>query len=55
VKVALLVASAPGVGSVQLPTAVPNVSLLYTSVTPPLDTRLRKVFDTTIAVRNAAL
>jgi type IV pilus assembly protein PilW len=55
VKVALLVASAAAAASVQLPTVAQNFSLLYTTVTPPLDTRLRKVFDTTIAVRNAAL
>jgi type IV pilus assembly protein PilW len=57
VKVALLVASPPGQAAVTLPTAatVQTFSLLETTVTPPLDTRLRKVMTTTIAVRNAAL
>lgn len=57
VKVALLVASPPGQPAVTLTTAatVLTFSLLETSVTPPLDTRLRKVLITTIAVRNAAL
>jgi type IV pilus assembly protein PilW len=57
VKVALLVASPPGTAAVQTATAatVQTFSLLYTTVTPPLDARLRKAFDTTIAVRNAAL
>ncbi|HWW19469.1 MAG TPA: PilW family protein [Steroidobacteraceae bacterium] len=57
VKVALLVASPLNASSVQTATAltVQNFSLLYTTVTPPLDARLRKVFDTTIAVRSAAL
>jgi type IV pilus assembly protein PilW len=57
VKVALLVASPPGQPAVTLTTAatVLTFSLLETSVTPPLDTRLRKVLNTTIAVRNAAL
>ena len=57
VKVALLVASPPGTAAVQAATAgtVQPFSLLYATVTPPLDTRLRKAFDTTIAVRNAAL
>jgi len=57
VKVALLVASPPGQPAVTLPTAadVQPFSLLETTVTPPLDTRLRKALTTTIAVRNAAL
>jgi type IV pilus assembly protein PilW len=57
VKVALLVASPPGAPAVTLPTAatVQPFSLLDTTVNPPLDTRLRKVLNTTIAVRNAAL
>jgi type IV pilus assembly protein PilW len=57
VKVALLVASPPGQAAVTLPTAatVRAFSLLETTVNPPLDTRLRKVLNTTIAVRNAAL
>jgi type IV pilus assembly protein PilW len=57
VKVALLVASPPGAPAVTLPTAatVQPFSLLDTTINPPLDTRLRKVLNTTIAVRNAAL
>jgi type IV pilus assembly protein PilW len=57
VKIALLVASPPGQAAVTVPTVatVQAFSLLETTVTPPLDTRLRKVLDTTIAVRNAAL
>ncbi len=57
VKIALLVASPPGQPAVTLPTAatVQPFSLLDTTVNPPLDTRLRKVLNTTIAVRNAAL
>ena len=57
VKVAVLVASPPGVASVQAATAatVQSFSLLNTTVTPPLDSRLRKEFETTIAVRSASL
>lgn len=57
VKVALLAASQPSVASVQNATAatVQSFSLLNATVTPPLDARLRKVFETTIAVRNASL
>jgi type IV pilus assembly protein PilW len=54
IKVALLVASPPGVASVQTPIAAQPFSVLYATVTPPLDARLRKVFETTITVRNAA-
>lgn len=50
VKVALLAASAPGSAK----TAVANTyTLLGTTVTAPLDTRARHVFEETIAVRNA--
>jgi type IV pilus assembly protein PilW len=57
VKLALLVASPPGVAAVQTATAatVQTFSLLNTTVTPPLDGRLRKEFDTTITVRSASL
>jgi type IV pilus assembly protein PilW len=55
VKVALLVASPPGQPAVNLPAAALPFTLLETTVTPPIDTRLRKVLSTTIAVRNAAL
>jgi type IV pilus assembly protein PilW len=50
VKVAVLAASAPGSAK----TAVANTySLLGTTVTAPIDTRARQVFQQTIAVRNA--
>jgi len=57
VKVAVLVASPPGQPAVQLATAatVQAFQLLETTVNPPLDNRLRKVLNTTIAVRNATL
>jgi type IV pilus assembly protein PilW len=51
VKVAVLAASAPG--AVRLPTSAPTYSLLGTTVTAPIDSRARQVFDVTIAVRNA--
>jgi type IV pilus assembly protein PilW len=56
VKVALLLASPLNANAVQVPTAatVQNFSLLYTTIAPPLDGRLRKVFDTTITVRSQA-
>jgi type IV pilus assembly protein PilW len=50
VKIAVLVASAPG--AVPLPTAAVSYNLLGTTITPPLDTRVRQVFDMTIALRN---
>ena len=57
VKVGLLVASPPGVAAVTTATAatVQTFSLLNTTVTPPLDGRMRKEFDTTITVRSASL
>lgn len=54
-KVALLVASPPGAAAVRVPTVAPVYALLGTTVTAPIDARLRKVFDVTIAARNAAL
>jgi type IV pilus assembly protein PilW len=51
VKVALLAASPPG--SVPLPTVATTYSLLGTTVTAPIDTRSRHVFEETIAVRNS--
>jgi type IV pilus assembly protein PilW len=51
VKVAVLAASAPG--AVRLPSSAPTYSLLGTTVTAPIDSRARQVFDVTIAVRNA--
>jgi type IV pilus assembly protein PilW len=53
VKVAVLAASPPG--AVKAPPAAPTYNLLGTTVTAPIDTRARKVFETTIAVRNALL
>lgn len=55
VQVALLVASAPGSTAVAAPDKAPTYNLLGTTVTAPIDTRLRKVFQTTIAVQNAVL
>jgi type IV pilus assembly protein PilW len=50
VKVAVLAASAPGSAK----TAVANTyTLLGTTVTAPIDSRARQVFEQTIAVRNA--
>jgi len=50
VKVALLAASAPGAGR---PSAAVSYNLLGTTVTPPVDSRSRQVFEATIAVRNS--
>jgi type IV pilus assembly protein PilW len=52
VKVAVLAASPPG--AVHLPKVASTYSLLGTSVTAPLDTRQRQVFEITISVRNSA-
>jgi type IV pilus assembly protein PilW len=54
VKVALLLASPPGAGAIPTPAVAPTFTLLNVAVTPPLDNRLRKVFDVTIAARNAS-
>jgi hypothetical protein len=54
VKVALLIASPPGMKAVTTPTAAPTFAVLGTTVTAPVDTRFRKVFDVTVAARNAA-
>jgi type IV pilus assembly protein PilW len=54
VQVALLVASPPGSVAVAQPSAAPTYNLLGTTVTAPIDGRLRKVFQTTIGVENAA-
>jgi type IV pilus assembly protein PilW len=51
VKVALLAASAPG--SAHPPAVANTYNLLGTTVTAPIDTRSRQVFEETIAVRNA--
>ena len=50
-RVAVLSASPPG--SMPRPAAAPTFNLLGTVVTAPVDTRLRKVFDITITLRNA--
>ncbi|HEY2463519.1 MAG TPA: PilW family protein [Steroidobacteraceae bacterium] len=50
VKVALLAASAPVAG--RPPSAV-TYDLLGTTVTPPVDSRSRQIFEATIAVRNS--
>jgi type IV pilus assembly protein PilW len=55
VKVALLVASPVGAAAVPIPAAAPTYNLLGVVVTVPADTRLRKVFESTITVRSAAL
>ena len=51
VKVALLAASAPGAAHPTNPAA--TYTLLGTTVTAPVDTRARHVFEQTIAVRNS--
>jgi type IV pilus assembly protein PilW len=51
VKVAVLAASPPG--AVSPPAVAPTFNLLGTTVTAPIDTRTRKVFEITVAVRNA--
>jgi type IV pilus assembly protein PilW len=51
VRVAVLAASPPS--SVPLPAAAPTFTLLGTTVRAPIDTRMRKVFEMTIALRNA--
>ena len=54
VQVALLIASPPGTRAVAQPPAAPTFNLLGTLVSAPLDERMRKVFQTTIGVQNAA-
>lgn len=51
VKVAVLAASNPG--AVPPPKTAPTYQLLGTTVTAPIDTRARQVFEVTIAVRNS--
>lgn len=53
VQVAVLVASPPGVRAVAQPQTAPSYNLLGTTVTAPIDERLRRVFVTTMAVENA--
>ncbi len=51
VKIALLAASATG--AVPLPAAASTYTLLGTTVQAPIDTRMRKVFEITITLRNS--
>ena len=53
VSVRIAVLAASSVGAVQPPTAAPTYSLLGATITAPRDTRLRRVFETTIAARSA--
>jgi type IV pilus assembly protein PilW len=50
-EIAVLVASPPGGQTV--PAAAPTFNLLGTTVTAPKDTRLRRVFEKTIGLRDA--
>ncbi|MGH8413438.1 MAG: PilW family protein, partial [Gammaproteobacteria bacterium] len=50
VRAALLLRSTTG--TVPIPAAAPPYNLLGTTVTAPVDTRLRRVFTTNIAIRN---
>jgi hypothetical protein len=52
VRLALLLVGAPG--SAVAPTVAPTFSLLGTTVTAPIDTKLRSVFTTTFTLRNNA-
>lgn len=51
VQVALLAAGPPG--SKSMPTAASTYNLFGTTVTSPIDTRIRQVFEVTIGARNA--
>jgi type IV pilus assembly protein PilW len=51
VKIAVLAASPPN--ATQPPAAARTYNLLGTTVTAPVDTRLRQVFDATVTLRNA--
>jgi type IV pilus assembly protein PilW len=53
IKVALLAASAPGMGTGKPPAAAPTFNLLGTTVTAPLDNRQRQVYQFTVTLRNA--
>ncbi|MGH8378439.1 MAG: PilW family protein, partial [Gammaproteobacteria bacterium] len=50
VRIALLLRS--NTGAVPLPGVAPKYNLLGTSITAPIDTRLRRVFTATIGLRN---
>jgi type IV pilus assembly protein PilW len=51
IVVSLLAASGPA--AVPLPPAAPTFTLARTRITTPIDTRMRKVFQTTVALRNS--
>jgi hypothetical protein len=51
VRIAVLAASPPG--ATTKPSAAPTFNLLGTTVTAPIDTRLRRVFDITITLRDS--
>lgn len=53
VAVRVAVLSASPAGSAQRPAVAPTFNLLGTTVTAPIDTRMRKVFDVTVTLRNA--
>jgi len=50
-EVAVLVASP--LGSVPAPATAPTFNLLGTTITAPKDTRMRRVFEKTIGLRDA--
>jgi hypothetical protein len=50
-QIAVLVASPPA--SVPAPATAPTFDLLGTTVTAPKDTRMRRVFEKTIGLRDA--
>ena len=50
VKIAVLAASQPG--AISLPAAAPTFQLLGNTVTAPIDTRARQVFEITVSPRN---
>jgi type IV pilus assembly protein PilW len=51
VRIAILVASPPG--AVPKPTAAQSFNLLGTTITPPIDTRVRQAFDMTVSLRDS--
>lgn len=54
VRIAVLAASPPNApGAVTVPTVAPTYSLLGTTVTAPIDNRMRQMFDVTIVARDA--
>jgi type IV pilus assembly protein PilW len=54
VRIAVLAASPPNApGAVTVPAVAPTYSLLGTTVTAPIDNRMRQMFDVTIVARDA--